>query len=319
MSEGTLINWATDSWNPAVGCAKVSRGCRNCYAARLAATRLAHTKKYEGLATLKPGSAPTWAGTVREVPEDLAVPLTWREATPPRLIFAGSMTDLFHEEVSDKYLLKILTVIANSPYHRYLILTKRPERMFAFMSSVILSRVSGHTKKGRFADLEDLNRRNGPKVMTVEATLGNRDRLDFSHIPNLALGVSIEDEKAVERWEYLRKTPAACRVLSIEPLTGQGVAKALERSFASASTFPDWVIVGGESGPKGQVEPLNFGEVQELSELCFEYDIPYHFKQVGSAVPDYGGRVYPEYWAGFRKESPGFLNPPDLIGNGKVS
>src|SRR6267142_1850728 len=121
----TSIEWTDASWNPIVGCTEVSPGCANCYAARLAATRLRSTKSYAGLA--RPyGNQSRWNGDVRFLPERLDEPLHWKK---PRRIFVCDMGDLFHESVSAGCLFEIFEVIRACPHHTFQILTKRADRM----------------------------------------------------------------------------------------------------------------------------------------------------------------------------------------------
>src|SRR5258708_6156201 len=126
----TTIEWTDASWNPIVGCTEVSPGCANCYAARLAATRLKNTSQYKGLArNLKseiqfPGVyphgipvgriQPRWTGELRFLPKVLEEPLHWRK---PRRIFVCDMGDLFHESVEDEWIEKVLTTVCDCPQH----------------------------------------------------------------------------------------------------------------------------------------------------------------------------------------------------------
>src|SRR5579872_5558283 len=100
----TTIEWTDASWNPVTGCKEISPGCANCYAARLAATRLKNHPDYKGLAInqnlsgqdLLHQSTQRWTGEVRLHPDRLEEPLHWRK---PRKIFVCDMSDLFHEDV----------------------------------------------------------------------------------------------------------------------------------------------------------------------------------------------------------------------------
>lgn len=128
----TEIEWTDATWNPVAGCSIVSAGCTNCYAMnmakRLEAMRIA---KYEGL-TRQSGGRIIWNGIVREDEAALAIPMGW---TRPRKIFVNSMSDLFHEGVSEAFIAKVWHVMAATPHHHYQILTKRPERMASVLQS----------------------------------------------------------------------------------------------------------------------------------------------------------------------------------------
>ena len=118
MSTKTSIEWTEQTWNPAVGCTKISPGCSHCYA-EIMARRLEAmgVKGYEngfGL-TLLPGR--------------LEEPIRRKR---PTVYFVNSMSDLFHEHIPDSYLQAVLTVIRRTPQHTFQILTKRADRMAGF-------------------------------------------------------------------------------------------------------------------------------------------------------------------------------------------
>lgn len=130
----TQIEWTDATWNPVAGCTVVSAGCTHCYAMEMARRLEAmRVSKYEGL-TRKSGGRTVWKGIVREDPDLLTIPLRWRK---PRKIFVNSMSDLFHEQVSDAFILEVWQVMRDTPHHHYQILTKRPERMARVVSELI--------------------------------------------------------------------------------------------------------------------------------------------------------------------------------------
>jgi protein gp37 len=114
MSDKTAIQWTDSTWNPTTGCAKVSEGCRNCYADRLAhrLQAMGNPKFQNGFdVTIHPGA--------------LDQPRKWRR---PRRIFVDSMSDLFHEDVPDDFVRQVFDVMAREERHTFQVLTKRPER-----------------------------------------------------------------------------------------------------------------------------------------------------------------------------------------------
>jgi protein gp37 len=130
----TQIEWTDATWNPVAGCSIVSSGCTNCYAMEMARRLEAMgVNKYCGL-TRRSGKRTVWTGTVREDPDSLAIPRRWRK---PRKIFVNSMSDLFHEGVSDVFIAGVWEVMRETPQHNYQILTKRPERMRDALRSAI--------------------------------------------------------------------------------------------------------------------------------------------------------------------------------------
>ncbi len=126
----TQIEWTDATWNPVAGCTIMSAGCTNCYAMELALRLEAMgVDKYAGL-TRKTGGRTVWNGVVHEDDKALSIPLRWRK---PRKIFVNSMSDLFHEQVSDRFISRVWDVMRETPRHHYQILTKRPERMAAYL------------------------------------------------------------------------------------------------------------------------------------------------------------------------------------------
>lgn len=170
MSGKSAIEWTEATWNPVTGCEKISAGCKHCYAERFA-------ERFRGT----PGHPYARGFDLTLRYERLTQPLSWKR---PRLIFVGSMTDLFQEDVPDAYLDQILAVMYAADQHCYQILTKRPARMARYLQSRWL-------------------------VPNGWAP------------PNIHVGTSIENQDvARRRIESLRNTPAALRFLSIEPLLG---------------------------------------------------------------------------------------------------
>ena len=130
----TQIEWTDATWNPIAGCSIVSSGCTHCYAMEMAhRLKAMGVAKYDGL-TRKSGNRTIWTGVVREDRDALAIPYRWRK---PRKIFVNSMSDLFHEHVSEAFIAAVWQVMRETPQHNYQILTKRPERMEAILRAVI--------------------------------------------------------------------------------------------------------------------------------------------------------------------------------------
>lgn len=133
MSE-TRIEWTDTTWNPVVGCKIMSAGCTNCYAMQMARRLEAMgVEKYSGL-TRKSGKRTIWKNIVRMDEDALNIPRKWSK---PRNIFVNSMSDLFHEQVTDDFILKVWGVMAETPQHNYQILTKRPDRMVELVTRKI--------------------------------------------------------------------------------------------------------------------------------------------------------------------------------------
>lgn len=137
----TQIEWTDATWNPVAGCSLASAGCTNCYAMHMARRLEAMgVDKYKGL-TLKRSNRVTWKGNIREDTKTLEAPYRWRK---PRKVFVNSMSDLFHEGVSDAFIERVWQVMRETPRHHYQVLTKRPAAMRDFVESLdgeILSNV----------------------------------------------------------------------------------------------------------------------------------------------------------------------------------
>lgn len=217
MSKKTGISWTDATWNPVRGCSRVSKGCENCYAEKIAHRFKGKGQPYEGLT--RDGR---WNGKIKLVPEVLDQPIRWRK---PRRIFVNSMSDLFHEGVPFEYIAKVFGVMAYAREHTFQILTKRPERAREFM---------------RWIASPDANPVNGEDVCIAQRCLMAAGSVSFETailgavipragapiermwpLPNVWLGVSAENqETADERIPILLDTPAAIRFVSAEPLLG---------------------------------------------------------------------------------------------------
>ncbi len=166
MAKNSNIEWTDATWNPVRGCTKISPGCKHCYAETFA-------ERFRGVK----GHPYEQGFDLRLVPHKLAEPLRWRS---PKMIFVNSMSDLFHDEVPDDYIIRVARVMAMARWHTYQVLTKRSERLRKLLNTQL-----------RFA-------------------------AEQRHI---WWGVSVEDKKyGLPRIEDLRKAQAKVRFLSVEPL-----------------------------------------------------------------------------------------------------
>ncbi|HEX2677839.1 MAG TPA: DUF5131 family protein, partial [Polyangiales bacterium] len=240
MAESS-IEWTDATWNPVRGCARVSPGCENCYAERVAARFGAPGQPYEGLVSYKSrvsglrytnpkaaGSwtAPRWNGNARFVPEMLDAPLRWKK---PRRIFVNSMSDLFHDDITNEQIAAVFGVMAACPQHTFQVLTKRPARMKAWFDKV---REIGATVAAKLPRVQTSDPQRYTKLFIADQAEGILQRALWGcelevtppfawPLPNVWLGVSAEDQqRADERIPLLLQTPAAVRFVSAEPLLG---------------------------------------------------------------------------------------------------
>lgn len=221
----TKIEWADMVWNPVSGCSKISAGCKNCYAER-------HANRFWGARKFT---------DVRIHPEKWGEPLKRKR---PSIIFVNSMSDLFHEDVPNFFIYWVFEVIAKWPQHVFLVLTKRPERMYG---------------------------------------------VDMPNLPNLWVGVSIEDQETADRRipALIASYPDSRRFISCEPLLSPVDITYWLKAFPLPDTLdaPDpiqWVIVGGESGPNAR--PMHPDWARSIRDQCAEAKIPFFFKQWGEWI-----------------------------------
>ena len=120
------IEWTEATWNPLRGCARVSEGCRFCYAERVADRFSGEGQPYEGLTTRGKDGQPRWNNEIMLVPHMLKKPLSWKR---PRRIFVNSMSDLFHEKVPFDYIQQVFDVMRQASWHEFQILTKRADTL----------------------------------------------------------------------------------------------------------------------------------------------------------------------------------------------
>lgn len=231
----TKIQWTEMTWNPITGCTKISDGCMNCYAARMA-------KRLKAMGN--PRYINEFDVTIHR--DLFNVPL---EIKQPKIIFVNSMSDLFHAEVPDEDIISIFRTMNNAEWHNFQILTKRPERLLKMDEAGLLN-----------------------------------------WTPNIWMGITVENDKYLNRIDYLRKTHAKIKFLSCEPL--------LSDLREMDLTDIDWVIVGGESGPNSREIKVEW--VTEIRDLCKKKEVPFFFKQWGGKNKKKSGRelegkTYSEY------------------------
>ncbi|MBI5498019.1 MAG: phage Gp37/Gp68 family protein [Deltaproteobacteria bacterium] len=224
MAQGSDIEWTEATWNPVTGCDKISAGCKNCYA-----ERMAHRLQAMG----QPNYVNGFELTLQ--PQMLELPLHWRK---PQTIFVNSMSDLFHKDVPLTYIRRVFDVMTRAHWHRFQVLTKRAERL---------------------------------------AELSPR----LAWAPNIWMGVSVERADFRVRIDMLRRSKAAVKFLSLEPLLGP-----LGRLNLKGI---DWVIVGGESGPGAR--PMSEEWVLEIKDQCSAANVAFFFKQWGGFHKKRAGRL----------------------------
>lgn len=277
MADKTGIAWCDATWNPFRGCSRVSLGCKNCYAERIAArfSGINEHKPYRdasmamtaadfpffGFAEMRQ-TGPRWTGQVELIESQLEIPLRWRK---PRRIFVNSMSDTFHERIPEEAIDQIFAVMARRPQHTFIVCTKRASQAGCY----------GRSKFGHFVH----------EYQAVPARTVSR----IWPLRNVILLASVEDQqRADERIPELLATPAAVRGISLEPMLGPVDLRRWLHWPTDSFSIPvpmsgmrlDWVIVGGESGPGAR--PCNVEWIRDVVRQCREAGCPCFVKQLGA-------------------------------------
>lgn len=267
----TRIEWAEHVWNPVTGCTPLATGCQNCYARRFA-NRLRGRCGY-------PADDP-FRVTLHH--DRLEEPLQRRK---PTTYFVCSMGDLFHEKVPAEFVLRVFEIMAQAKLHRFLVLTKRPERMWYLL---------------RYGD-----------PLRCESAEHHR-LLCTMPLPNVWLGYSASTQRELNAGlPNLLGCPAAGRFLSLEPLLEPvvipGDALGGWQCACGGAHWPSvsvchrcgrprpeergsrraeigWVIVGGETGPGAR--PMHPDWARTIRNQCGFTRVPFFFKQWGEWCPD---------------------------------
>ncbi|MDD5224083.1 MAG: phage Gp37/Gp68 family protein [bacterium] len=224
MATKSKIEWTELTWNPVTGCSKISLGCKNCYA-----ERLAFRLKSMGQKNYINGFNLTLHENLLDTPFKLH---------NPKMIFVNSMSDLFHKNIPFEFINKIFIIMMQTNIHKYQILTKRSQRLLELNNKLIWP-------------------------------------------SNVWMGVSVENAAYTFRINHLRETNAKIKFISFEPLLGPIINLNLKNI--------NWVIVGGESGPKAR--PMKKKWVEDIRDQCISEKIPFFFKQWGGVNKKKTGRT----------------------------
>lgn len=268
--ENSKIEWTHHTFNPWIGCAKVSPGCAHCYAETLMDTRYGRVKWGKGQPRQRT-SAANWKK-----------PRQWNKAAEganerPR-VFCASLADWLDDEVPIDWLADLMRLICETPNLDWLLLTKRPENFASRMRKAYMEACCG----------------------SLEADNMMGEWEDGTPPPNVWVGTTVEDQQRVdERIPHLMGIPAVVRFLSCEPLLEEidlsGVFGGAYVGLPGDVIVPyynfgiDWVIVGGESGPGAR--PIKEEWVTEIRDLCDKAQVAFFFKQWGGMRPAENGRL----------------------------
>ncbi len=173
------IEWTESTWNPVTGCSKISSGCKNCYAERMAKRLQAM-----GQANYSNGFAVTLHEHVLNYP---------LEKKKSQVIFVNSMSDLFHEDVPDSFILKVFEVMNKAHWHQFQVLTKRSNRLRQMASKIQWTKniwmgvsVEDKDNQDRIDDLRVIPA--AVKFLSIEPLIGALEHLDLSNIDWVIVG-----------------------------------------------------------------------------------------------------------------------------------
>jgi protein gp37 len=290
VAETTGIEWCDSTFNPWIGCEKVSPGCAHCYA--------------ETLVTGRMGRAGTWgADGVRQrtSPANWRKPLQWERQADAfyaehghrRRVFCASLADVFEPRRELRsWRTELFELIARTPRLDWLVLTKRPEEARDWLFE--WDQIYGY---GTWVTRDD-------------------EHHGWGCPSNLWIGTSIENARHTWRADVLREIPAAVRFISAEPLlgslfdlprgslhvpivdgelqlTGEDLQAAMRATPDQRApldlTGIDWLIAGGESGPNAR--PMDPDWARELRDACVDNGVAFFFKQHGGRTPKAGGKT----------------------------
>lgn len=254
MGDKSLIEWTDATWNPVTGCTKVSPGCDNCYAERLALGR--HRRFY-----------PQGFVHVELRPDRLGVPLSWRQG---RKIFPCAQSDLFHPRVPFDFIAQVFNVMAMAKHHTFQVLTKRPGRMAYFASEVWNVHYAYLWPSNVWAGTSVEQEWDGRRHLIA--------RLDaLARVPAPVRFVSCEPLLGlVDLTPWLEPRCRLCGGLEPQNIDGLPPCE-MELPL-------NWVVAGGESGPRAR--PMHPDWVRSIRDQCQAAGIPFFFKQWGEWLPD---------------------------------
>ena len=180
MATNSSIEWTESTWNPLTGCTKISPGCKNCYAERMA-------KRLQAMG--QPNYANGFKLALHQ--HALDIPLRWKK---PQTIFVNSMSDLFQEGVSVDFIKEVFDVMRRASWHRFQVLTKRSERLAALDLELVWAPniwmgVSVENNKYSYR-IDDLRRTRLELVDQLAKDIGKLKETDAGQLPSDSLGPS---------------------------------------------------------------------------------------------------------------------------------
>jgi protein gp37 len=325
----TAISWTDKTWNVIRGCRRVSEGCRNCYAERVARRFGGKGGPYEGLVETRlrvisddeQYLEPRWTGKIVFDENRLTEPLRWGK---PCMVFVNSMSDLFFEDLSHEQVAAIFGVMAACKRHTFQVLTKRSGRMREWFAWIAKEAITHSITPARRCFIALSNfvpwfREYAPRTRSYRGDFFERQcNAAPWPLPNVWMGVSTENQDAAdERIADLLSIAAAIRFISAEPLLGAIDLEHVQRNgefelnvlagthgvtrpHAGRGEKLDWVIAGAESGPRRR--PCDYRWLRSLRNQCSRHGTAFFLKQAECKVEDEGPGAF-----GYGTNTPRFV------------
>ena len=206
MADSSHIEWTEATWNPVTGCTKITQGCKNCYAERLA-LRL----RRMGVPRYKNGFKVTLH------PDILDLPKAWKKA---RFIFVNSMSDLFHEDVPEEYVSRVFEIMRACPQHTFQVLTKRSARLTQIAAKLPWPKnvwmgvsVENASTVNRINDLRTVAAK--VRFLSLEPLIGPLSNLDLRGIHWVIVGGESGPRSRTMNPDWVEEIYAQCRAASV--------------------------------------------------------------------------------------------------------
>lgn len=201
MAQKTRIEWTSSTWNPITGCTKISAGCVNCYAEKMA-------KRLQAMGN------PRYKNGFDVIFHDdvLGEPLKWKK---PQIIFVCSMSDIFHDSVPDEHIMRVFSVMNQAQQHIFQVLTKRSERLLKLASKLTWSdniwmgvTVESQKHTCRIQDLKTVPAK--VRFLSIEPLLSDIPNLPLESVDWVIVGGESGSGARVMKPEWVRNIRDAC-------------------------------------------------------------------------------------------------------------
>lgn len=264
MVANSAISWTDHTWNPWIGCTKVSPACDRCYAEQWA-------KRYGRAQWGDHPRERTSANTWRQ-------PMKWNRETPGAFVFCASLADIFDNQVDPQWRADAFDVMRATPALTYLLLTKRPQNIEKLAAAA--GGLPANAMLGCTVVTPDEAERDIPKLLAAKAALAACGA--FVSIEPMLAPMSVKKFL----WPVCAYWPAG---YSLDEAKAAGKVEYKPQSLVWAGcVFLDWVIVGGESGAGAR--PIEADWVRAIRDECQNARVPFHFKQWGGFTAKAGGK-----------------------------